>query len=274
MGKLCLNLLAKENIIGVIMNKKRASQFYNSSVKKGIKIIETIANNEKVAIGISEISRLSRLDKSLVYRIINTLCDLGYVTKNKHASYGLSSKFVILTNKMLSKMEIRKIVEPYLKKISNFTNHFTTFSIIEGNKAVLVNKIDGTNTLRIHSEIGKTYPLNCNASGKAYLATLSDKEIDNLYSKIKLVKMTNKSIIDLDKLKVDIEETKKRVYAINNEEHDIYRVSIATPVKNISGKFIGCIGVSLPSVMAKSVMIKKLGNYLNKISTELSTKVV
>lgn len=255
------------------MNEKRASQFYNNSVEKAIKVIETIANNNKMFVGISEISRLSRLDKSSVYRIINTLYNLGYVNKSINAEYSLSSKFIILTNRILSKMKTRMIIGPYLGEISNFTSHFTAFSIVENNKVVLVEKIDASGVLRIHSEIGRIYPLNCSSVGKAYLSNLTDEEIDNLYSKIKLEKMTKNSIIDLNKLNEELEITRKRGYAISDQEADIYRTSIATSVKDINNNFVGGIGVSIPSVQVTNKILDKYGNYLKQISDELSTKI-
>lgn len=256
------------------MKDRKSSQFYNQSIEKCFKVIEAITNSESSYLGISKITKITCLDKSSIYRIINTLYDLGYLSKNKNSEYGLSNSFIVVTNRLLSKMDDRKIVGFYLKQISAHTNHFSTFSKIENNRAILIDKEEAKTSLRVHSGIGKTYPLNCSAAGKAYLSLLSDDEINNLYKKITLVKMTENSITDLKKLKEDLKITRLRGYSINNQEHDIYRLSIAVPIKNMEGDFVGTLGISMPAMAQEKNKIDEYGQYLKTISAELSKKLV
>ena len=70
--------------------------------------------------------------------------------------------------------------------------------------------------------VGKRIPLYCSGVGKALLADMSNDEIKSIWDKSDKPPLTEHTITDFSKFMQEIEETRKRGYALDNEEKQIY----------------------------------------------------
>lgn len=87
--------------------------------------------------------------------------------------------------------------------------------------------------------------------------------------------MTKHTIVNIDKLKENLNEVKRKNYSIEDEETEIGAYSIATPIKDYSEQVISAISVTGPKSRIKDKkddMIDVLINTSIKISKELGCK--
>ena len=90
------------------------------SVSRTFSLIELICTNGPL--GITELSVMSGLNKTTVFRLLSTLCELSYVRKNeKTEKYELTLKFLKLSSKTLCSIDIRRYARPHLEKLSDLT---------------------------------------------------------------------------------------------------------------------------------------------------------
>ena len=66
---------------------------------------------------------------------------------------------------------------------------------------IYVEKVEGPQTLRIYSHVGKRAPIHCTGVGKAILAYQDEKEIDRILSSIKLEAFTEYTVTDKEEIK-------------------------------------------------------------------------
>jgi DNA-binding IclR family transcriptional regulator len=71
--------------------------------------------------------------------------------------------------------------------------------------------------------------IHCSGLGKAIMAYLPEDEMLSIVDRVHSIKRTNKSITNKDALLEDLRKTKKRGYAINDEEYVLGGITIATP---------------------------------------------
>jgi len=78
----------------------------NNSVLRSFAILEYLADAEAPK-ELGVISRDLSMNKSTVYRFLNTLENIGYITKDEHTGrYWLGSKIVWLASKFLESLDI------------------------------------------------------------------------------------------------------------------------------------------------------------------------
>jgi DNA-binding IclR family transcriptional regulator len=88
--------------------------------------------------------------------------------------------------------------------------------------------------MKITSPPGTRLPIIAGATGKVFLAQFEEKKVKEIIQKMGLVRFTSKSIVDQKKFFKEIEETKKRGYAIDDEEYMLGVRAIAAPIQTSS----------------------------------------
>jgi len=95
----------------------------------------------------------------------------------------------------------------------------------------ILDVVESHNEMKITSPPGTRLPLLAGATGKVFLAQLEEKKAKEIIQKMGLVRFTLKSIMDQKKYMKEIEETKRKGYAIDDEEYMLGVKAIAAPIQ-------------------------------------------
>jgi DNA-binding IclR family transcriptional regulator len=93
-------------------------------------------------------------------------------------------------------------------------------AILDGTDVLYLGKYEGRQQIRLTANIGDRFPAVCTATGKALLALLPPGEAEQRYKEKPqaFVALTEKSLTSVAQLSKELEETRRRGYAIDNEE--------------------------------------------------------
>ena len=105
---------------------------------------------------------------------------------------------------------------------------------LNGDHVTILNVVESHNELKITSPPGTRMPLLAGASGRVLLAQLEEKKARELVQKKGLTRYTAKSVTDVKRFYKEVEETKKRGYAIDNEEYLLGVTAVAAPIQTTS----------------------------------------
>ena len=94
--------------------------------------------------------------------------------------------------------------------------------------------VESHHDMKITSPPGTRLPLLAGATGKAFLAHFEEKKVKEIIQRMGLVKFTSKSIVDPKKFFKEVEEAKKKGYAIDDEEYIAGVRAIAAPIQAAS----------------------------------------
>ena len=196
-------------------------------------ILEALANHGSMRI--IDLSELLGLHKSTVHRQLSSLVSMGYVVQNEQTGeYALTFKLVELSGKILKNMDILNLVRPYEEKLSERCDETVHFVKRSGNVVLYLDKVEVQSvkmrSVRLSSQVGLSRPMYCSGVGKAIMAQLPEREIDEVWNNSVIEKKTEKTITDLKALKKELRETVKRGYALDNEENELGIRCIAVPV--------------------------------------------
>jgi len=228
------------------MEEKEKKSNNVQAVDRTLAILEVLAK-EGVPMALSDISTKVNLNISTVHRLLNTLISRDFVQQDEQTSkYFLGLKMFAIGNTALYSLDIRSIAKPYLKNLVDKCNETANLSILDGNQVVYIDQVESSSMIKMFAKVGSRGPAHCTGAGKMLLSALSEKELDILYSGVKMQKFTPGTIASLTEMKKELLLIKKQEYSIDDEELEEGVQCLACPIKNHEGKLIAALSVSGP----------------------------
>jgi DNA-binding IclR family transcriptional regulator len=237
-------------------------------------LIQEFMTDYPQGISLGTLSAKIKMNKSTVYRILDTLHSMGYIVKKSSGNYCLGYKYFIFTQSILD-MHLKQIALPYMRQLAEKTGEIVHFAIEENHQMVFIEEIvpESTASITIKSFLGKRGSLHSTAVGKAYLSTLKNKEIEEILFETGLPAYTRRTITDSAKLISDIEKTRRRGYSIDDLENVDAIRSVAAPIMDIQGNSIGAVDIAGTVFSITSENLEEMGlavkEYTAKISGDL-----
>jgi IclR family KDG regulon transcriptional repressor len=153
-------------------------------------------------------------------------------------------KFIEISSLHLHQLELKTEATPYMRRLSEVTGQVSHLAIMDDTDVVYIEKFDLLQSLRLYSQIGKRIPVYCSALGKVLLSSKSNEIRNQILDSIELKPFTKNTIIDRKSLEHELNKTKQRGWAVDNEEHEPGVCCIAAPVFDFTGKAIAAISIS------------------------------
>ena len=116
-------------------------------------------------------------------------------------------------------------------------------SICEGSHVITLDQVEARDKLRIVSDVGARLPIYCTSQGKVFLAAMPHAEAEKLLRRQSMTQFTPHTVTDVDALLQEIEDCRRRGYAIENGEYKIGLRSISAPIRTVDGCVRYTVGV-------------------------------
>jgi DNA-binding IclR family transcriptional regulator len=215
---------------------------------KVFSILESVVSCQDQGVTYSEIVTRLNLPKSSVHRILKDLTELGYLHFNPETKrYFGSLRMAALGAEVIANFHLRDHIRPQLLELHRETEHTTNSGVLDGTMGVFVDKIESKDFgIKLFSEIGKTFPLHCTGLGKALLSVSPNAVVAD-FLKTPLQAITEKTITDPKMFRRELAETKRRGYALDNEEITRGIMCVAAPVFGFKGDPVCAISLTFPA---------------------------
>lgn len=243
------------------------------SVDRALSILELLSDYNN-GLGITEIGERANLHKSTVHRLLGTLVNKGYVMQDKSSNkYKLTMKLFELGYKRMRDIDILSVSQGYTNELMKSVNEVVHLVIRDGTSIVYIDKVEADNTIRMASNIGRRSPLYSTAVGKAMMAFMDEEEIEDIWNNTDIVRFTEKTIIDLEELKTELEKIRELGYAEDDEENESGVRCIGAPVFNHRGKVEGSISISGPTIRVTKDKVGEFGRKVRETADKISSNL-
>jgi DNA-binding IclR family transcriptional regulator len=138
-----------------------------------------------------------------------------------------------------------------------------------GSRIVFIDRAVGSDILSVNTQIGAAEPLHCTALGKAYLAFCEPGQRDELIAG-RLARFTPKTLVSRGELTEECERTRKRGYALDDEEYIEGIRCLAAPVLNAQAAPVALVGISGAKDRIRGRQIREYGEAIRRVSLEIS----
>ena len=245
----------------------------NRSVIKALEIIELLDSDG--ALGVTEIANRLSLDKSSVFRALNTLKSKHYVRQDPDTlKYSNSYKLFEMGHNVVRETGLPKMAYRFMRQLAREVSGAVSLGIRDGLKAVYIDKIESDATVRASMKIGQSLPLYCTGMGKALLAFLPQEQLDEILPFLTFEPSTPQTHTNLDDFLADLREVRQRGYGVDDEEHIPGLFCLAAPVFDAGGRPIAAISVSNVKIMLPDQeAVDRLGRDVLKATAEFTASL-
>ena len=214
------------------------------TLDRAFDILELLSQQPN-GLSLTEVAARLGLNKSTVHRILASLKARGYVEQRAGAkAYRLGLEFIEISSLYLNSLELKTEAQDSLHKLSRQADQTVFMAIMQDRHVVYIDKIEAHQSLRRYKIIGQRRPLHTTSLGKALLSGLSEREIVRLYGNSEFERLTANTIGDLETLLKEIELTKQRGWAFDNEENEVGTVCVGAPVYDYRNMVIAAVSVA------------------------------
>lgn len=258
-------------------NQNGASVITSQTVLKSLDVLDCLATARR-PLSAPEIAKLCRMSRPTAYRLLTTLMARGYVRVDEDYNYSLGTKILGLARVVLDTMNLPKMAQPYLHELSQISQETAFMSILDDTKILYIAKEEGpqvqaSQAFQMRSNVGTRIDLHMSAMGKAILANLPADEGSALLDRLTLTRYTSHTITNRDALINELEQTRRRGYAIDDCEGDDWVRCVAAPVYNDGGRVLGAISIAGPAHRMTLEYIQHLSGDVIRVTQDLSRQL-
>lgn len=216
------------------------------SLGRAFSILEAIAERAE-GIALADLSKLVQLHNSTAFHLVKTMLALGYVRQDPDTKrYHIGHKLFGLAAGANNETNLVFLAEPVLKELARISKETCHVAIRSADEVLTIAKADGVSSIRMSERLGAARPAYCTAIGKVFLAAMSQSQLDEYLQRTPLQGYTPHTILDVARLRREIEMIRQAGVAVDNAEFNPDARCIAAPVYDFSGRMCAAMGISGP----------------------------
>ena len=243
--------------------------YFAPSVKKAFRILHTIADSSG-GLGVSDLAKKLNVGKSTVHGITAGLEDLGVLVRDPIGKkFNLGYTLLELSRKAHAKMGLREAARVSMERLMEKVAETVFLGIMNGDHITILDVVESRNEMKITSHPGTRLPVLVAATGRVFLGQLELAKAVEIVRKMGLVKYTPKATVDPKKFLREMEEAKKKGYAIDHEEYMLGVRAVAAPIQSSSFPPAGIWVVGFASSL-NDQKIEKVVMEIRKAAQEIS----
>lgn len=231
-----------------------------TTVLKAFHLLEFISTNQPVKP--SEIARRLELTRTNVHRLLTTLIEVGYVTRDETNRYRLTFKVFKLGSRVPLSQDLREVAKPLMVTLGKRVNENIYLTVLYGHMVIAIEEVKSNNPLSLNPDVTYTYPIHTCASGKNFLAHMDSEQRARLLRESGLERRTPDTIATIPAMEEEVKKVLSRGYATEITEFSDDLNSFAAPIFDYRGKIVANISISGPSIRATR---EKLDTFLEPL---------
>ena len=220
-----------------------ADRFHLHSLDRGLLALEFLASQGSVRP--ADLAATLGVDRASAYRILRTLTRRGYAVAHPddHAFAINPARLYDLTSDLSRSLRWPAVAQQFLARLHHSTGQTANLGMLDGGEVVYISQELSRGPV-IVDLLGQRRPANCSALGKAILAW---SPADAVPAGWRLVRLTDRSITDWPALSADLDQTRRRGYALDDGETFDGVRCVAAPIRDGSGSVVAALGISGPT---------------------------
>ncbi|WP_055049584.1 IclR family transcriptional regulator [Devosia sp. A16] len=213
-------------------------------VMKALQVLDYVARQGH-DVTLTETVQELRLPKTTVFRYLQTLSAAEFLEHDlKRDRYGVGSKFRALARVDQELQGLRDIAQPEMRTLMETFHETVNLAVLSDNEVVYIDMLEPGRPLRANARIGHRHPAHSTSLGKAMMAFLPDADARALSSE--LPPRTINTLTDADKLRRQVDDVRRRGYAIEVGENEDGLMCIGVPILDRTGYPVAAMSLSAP----------------------------
>lgn len=213
-----------------------------SSLKRTLAMLEAvIADGGRSSL--AELARQTGMPAATAHRQVTTLVAEGYLAASGSGRHVAGARLLGLLHRLDEKQIFANVAAPLLHDLAARVRSVVQLGTLE-NDMVTYRIKTGRGAQALFTRIGMQLEAYCSGIGKVLLANLPEAEREAYLAGGPFVSLTERTIVDPDRLREELEAVRKQGFAIDDEEVAPGLRCMAVPLRSHDGKVLAAISVS------------------------------
>lgn len=240
------------------------------SLTRALSILNIIAENPP-GLSLTSIAKALTLAPSTAHRLLTTLQEERYVQYDRDTSrWQIAMQAFVTGNGFLISRDLSTVARPYMRRLMELSGETVNLAIPDGDKVIYLAQVESREMMRVFSKPGNSVPMHCSGVGKAILMAMPETDVARIFEEQKLIKLTDKTITDLDKLRDELTASRRRGFALDDEEHAIGLRCVAALIYDEHSEPLAGLSISGPAARISRDRLKELGKITVSIAAEVT----
>ena len=250
--------------------KTAADKYTVPALQRGMQLLAQFTRQEPALTG-AELSRRLGLPRASVFRILQTLEQMGFVERvGDGPSYKLGIAVLRLGFEFLASMELTEHGRPIIDELANATGLSAHIVVRDGTEVVFVAKAALRNLVYSTIHVGARLPAHATVLGRVLLADLDLQALERLYAGRPLDVFTPKTPATLAALREAALADAARGYGISEGGYETNICTVAAPVFDDHHKVAAAISVTVPGPRVEADQLPVLVQQVQQAAARLT----
>ena len=237
----------------------------SQTLVRGLDVLEAVASGATNLVALAEVLQLNR---STTHRLAATLVENRYLSFTPRIGYALGPKLIELGYLARERMSFPRVARCHIESLAAETGDTVHLGILDGTRALYLDKIAGSRRVEIRSRIGDRHPLRSTGLGKALILDSNEARWRELYE-IETVDGRTYNV-NLTAWLKRMRDYSKAGYALDLEENEDRIRCVAAPVRDATKEIIGAISISSAAQYMDDQRMKALAEEVRAAALAIS----
>ncbi len=215
------------------------------TVAKALTILD-LFTEETPSLRLADIAERTGLDRSTAYRMLQTLCEFGYLDQSEETKkYRLGATVVRLARTRDAVVQTGDLYHDLLRRLTQETQETSHASHLAGYQIATIAACPGLHNNRVFVEAGGRLEPHATASGIACLAYAGPAFLERALAR-PLTSFAENTPMTPEDLMAALTATRKRGYSTAPGTFDPEVYGVAAPIFGAKGLAVGAVAVATP----------------------------
>jgi IclR family KDG regulon transcriptional repressor len=223
---------------------------------------------------LSEVARAIGEPKSTLHAVLATLVEAGLLIREETSKrYRLGPHILALAGAYARQSDLIRAFTEVARPLARELGETIQLAILQGRDVLYIGKQEGSQWVRLASEVGTRLPAHATSLGKCLLAWLPENELECLLAEGPLVALTPRTITDPEALRAELAQVRAQGFAIDRGETlpDVW--CFGAPVRDAHGVVVAALSISVPVTRIGVERVEELVRAARAAADELSRQL-
>jgi DNA-binding IclR family transcriptional regulator len=240
----------------------------SQTLVRGLEVLEAVAAGTTNLVALAETLGLNR---STAHRLAATLVEYRYLSFVPRVGYALGPKLLELGYRARQQTSLTRLARQHLDALATSTGDTVHLGVIEGMRALYLDKIPGSRRVEVSSRIGERQPLRSTGLGKALVLDETEDRLRELYEYE--TREGNSYSVPLAVWLRRMKDYARLGHTLDLEENEDRIRCVAAPVRDAGGKIVGAISVSSAAQYLDDDRIDRLAEEVRRTAQAISQEL-
>jgi len=219
-----------------------------------------------------EICQRTALPKATVYRLLQTLESMGFLSRGIHGSgYSLGISVLRLGFDYLSSMDIVQIGQPVIRRLCDSTGFSAHLCVLDGRDVVYVARASAPGEIGAGVGVGSRLPAHCTAIGRVLLMTLPRARLLALFPEKCFAQTSESGPKTPEQLWDLLTHDRVRGHTVSHSFYQPGVSAVAHPLRDRDGAVVASVSVMVPRSSMPDELVGVLRGKVTAAAVEIET---